>query len=54
MKQSIYDYDVIGFDMDFALIEYDFIKLMKCEYEFMIEFLENMMNYPKFPNFSEI
>jgi len=28
MKDSIYSYDVIGFDMDFCLIEYDFSRLL--------------------------
>lgn len=50
---SIYDYDVIGFDMDYSLLEYDFTRLQSLQWKFITEHM-NKQGYPHLPKYEEV
>lgn len=54
IKNNFQNYDVIGFDMDFTLFEYDFYKLLQLQWKFMKSYLEGELHYPELPLYEDL
>ncbi len=53
-RLGVSDYDVIGFDMDFCLINYNKKRLIRLQYEFTSKFLINKKGYTDILHYDQI